>query len=105
VFVDLIIQHAMRMCRIILSSLACLPVPYFSILSHKRRDVRESVFEHKMCVLISSANLSETFLILRRNERDVIKNVDDLHRKYSLFLSEFNERLILSTYFRKMLKY
>ena len=31
--------------------------------------------EHKMCVLISSTNLSETFLILRRNERDMIKYV------------------------------
>ena len=28
-----------------------------------------------MCVLIFSTNLSETFFILRRNERDVIKNV------------------------------
>jgi hypothetical protein len=28
-----------------------------------------------MCVLIFSITLSETFLILRRNERDMIKNV------------------------------
>jgi hypothetical protein len=31
--------------------------------------------EHKMCVLIFSSNLSETFLILRRIERDIIINV------------------------------
>ena len=37
--------------------------------------------EHKMCVLISSQRLSETFLILKRNERDVIKYVHDLHVK------------------------
>jgi len=36
----------------------------------------EKVIEHIMCVLIFSINLSETFLILRRTERDVIMNVN-----------------------------
>ena len=47
----------------------------FPTLSHKRHDFRKQVTEHKMCVLIFSANLSQTFLILRRNERDMIKNL------------------------------
>jgi hypothetical protein len=34
-----------------------------------------NVTEHKMWVLIFCTNLSETILILRRNERDIIKNV------------------------------
>jgi hypothetical protein len=34
VFVDLVIQHVMCMCCIILSSVACLALPYFSALSH-----------------------------------------------------------------------
>jgi hypothetical protein len=38
VSVALVIQHAKRMRRIALSSVACLAVLYFSALSHKGRD-------------------------------------------------------------------
>ena len=61
----------MRMRYIISCSLL-----YFSALSHKRNYFRKKkVTEHKMCVLIFCTTLSETFLILRRGERDMIKNV------------------------------
>jgi len=64
----LIIQHPLRMRCTLLSPMACLAIPYFSTLSHQLHDSREEVIEYKMCVLIFSTILSETFLILRRTE-------------------------------------
>jgi hypothetical protein len=54
-----------------------------------------------MCIVILSTIYAETFLILRRNEWDVIKMYIDLHVKYPLFLSDFNETWIFSKDFRK----
>jgi hypothetical protein len=44
-------------------------------------------------------NFVETFLILRRTERDMIKNIFWSSFKVPLFLSDFNEILIFSTSF------
>jgi hypothetical protein len=57
VSVAFVIQHTKRMRRIILSSVACLPLHYLSTLSHKRHRVRENVIKHKMCVFIFSTTL------------------------------------------------
>jgi nitrogenase molybdenum-iron protein alpha/beta subunit len=75
VSVALVIQHAKRMSRIILSSVACLALPHFFKLSHKEQDFKENIIEHKVCVLMFSTNLSEKLLILGRIHGDMIKNV------------------------------
>jgi hypothetical protein len=53
VFVATVIQNAKYM-HCIMSPVACLSIPYFSTLFHKRNDFLKKVVEHKMCVLILS---------------------------------------------------
>ena len=48
----LLIQHTKRMCRVVLSSMTCLALPYFFTSSHERHDFRNKVFEYKMRVSI-----------------------------------------------------
>jgi hypothetical protein len=65
----------MRMRRIILSSVACPALQYFSTLSHKWYNFQKNLLSGK-CVFWFSLQLwSKTFFILRRNQRDRIKNV------------------------------
>ena len=70
--VTLIIQHAKSMRLIILSSVACLAVPYFFALSHIRHDFKQKITEYKICVLIFCTALFSKFLILRRIQPDIL---------------------------------
>jgi hypothetical protein len=66
VFAALVIQHAQRTRRIILSCVVCLAVPYFSTFSlSQTARFSENVF------WLSLQLLSETFLILRRIQGDI----------------------------------
>jgi hypothetical protein len=76
VLITLGIQHAVHMRHIILSSVTCPAVQYFSTLSYTRHEFEEKkVIEYTMCVLIFSTTLCETFLILRRIERDIVNYI------------------------------
>ena len=58
---------------------------YFSALSHKRHDFQgEKVIDRKICFDFLH-NLPETFLILRRTDRDMIKISFGLHVQYPAF--------------------
>ena len=61
----------MRMRHIVICGLPALYFPN----SHKRHDFRKTNSEQKMCFYFLYNVFSETFLILRRTERDMIKNV------------------------------
>jgi hypothetical protein len=67
VSVAVVIQHAMRMCRIILLFMTCLAVLYFSTLSHKRHDLQQEKKLLKLeCVFgLSRKRLYENLLFLR----------------------------------------
>jgi len=89
----------------ILSPVACPALQYFSTFSHKRHDLRRGGGGGSFVKCRFSLQLlSETFLVLRRIERDVIKNEYWSLRKYPLFLSDFNEFWVFSKYFRKVFK-
>ena len=98
VYLTFFIQHQKRMRYIILPSMACPDVLYFSTLSHKRHDFVVKSLNIKFVFRHSLQRLPETFLILRM-QRDII-NLPMLV-KYPLFLSEFNEIWIFSTDSRK----
>ena len=75
----------------------------FSTLSHKRHEFRKKSYWPKTCVF--SANLSETFLILTRHERNMIIIFIGLHVRCLLFLSAFNDIWIFSKKVWTILKY
>jgi len=80
---------------------ACPTLQYFSTISHKWHNYQKKVTEHQTCVSTFSITFIEKFFILRRTERDMIRNVHCLPVKY---LSNFNETWIFLTYFLKILK-
>ena len=88
VSVALVMHHAMRMRRVILSSVACPTLTIFFHVTYKQHHVREKVTEHVRSELPHSF-LSETFFIRRRME--ILSQMCIGFRvKYPLLLSDFN---------------
>jgi hypothetical protein len=91
--------------RFVLSSAACL---VYHISLHyliKGRIFGENVLNIKCVFGFPLQILSETFLILRRIQRDIIINVHRPLCKVPLLLSDFNETWISLTEFGKLLQY
>jgi hypothetical protein len=89
VSVTLVIQIAVRMYRIILSCVAPPSLPYFSTLSQKLMIFGKILWNIKCVFPFSLQLLSETFLILRRTQRDIIINVHRFSRKVPVILVRF----------------
>jgi len=78
-----------RACAVTFT-VACLAVPHFSKLSH-RKDGLKKVTVYKECVFASPQILSEIFTIFFKSERNKFINVYCFHVKCSLFFSDFKE--------------
>ena len=86
------------MCRITESSVACLVLPHLPTLSYTWQDFHwggggvEGKSFNMVCVHgFPLQFLAETFLILRRTERDMFKTYVSLHAKYPFLWSDFDE--------------
>ena len=78
----------------------------FHIISQMTWFLKKMLLNIKCVFWFSLQLLSETFLIIRRTERDMIKKMYiGLLVKYRLFLSYFNDTWIFLTYILKILKY
>jgi len=94
----------MQCASAILLSVACQALQNVSTLSHRRHNFRKKKLLSIKCVFrLSLQRSSETFLILKRNERDMTKAVYRSARKVPIILARSQRNLILSTDFRKML--
>jgi len=79
----------MRMHHIVICGLTCSKICFHTIPNLARYLKKEKLLN--TCFLFPLQLLSETFLILKRTERDMIKMCNGLHVKCQLFMSDFNE--------------
>jgi hypothetical protein len=73
----------------VLSSAASLALPHFSRLFHKRHEFRKKLLKIKYVVRLSLQLLFEIFVILRRIQRDILKNVKKSSCKVAVDLVGF----------------
>jgi hypothetical protein len=95
VSVALVIQHEKRMRGIILSSVVCPTLLYFSTLSQKRHELKKTSIEHKIHVLILSTTSVRKSLVLRIIYRYIIINVyRSLYSCQILMKPEFSRQIL-----------
>jgi hypothetical protein len=97
-------QHEERMCRNVLSSVACLDLPSFFTLNHKRHDFRNiSYWTCVFCLLYNFCLKQSSFC--EAMSKIWWQIYIGLHIKYPLFLLYFNYIWIFFEEKRKILKY
>ena len=100
----LVIQHATRMRHFVMCSLPGFKV--FCTLSHKHQDFQKEALLYLECLFwFLLQHFSETFLILMRTERDMIKYFCWSSSKVPVILVRFPRNLNFSTDLGKILKY
>ena len=88
-FVGVVIQHAVRMLRIV-SSVVFLVVQYFSTLSHKHYEFRKTKLLNTKSVFGFYTSLfSETFVTVERRTQVTLKNVNCSSCKVLVILLRF----------------
>jgi hypothetical protein len=89
------IKSASFLRRITWSSVACPAIPYFSTLSHTRHDLRRKLVNTKRVFWFSLQRLTDTFLIVRRIQRDIITYGYRSSCKVPVILARFQWNLYL----------
>jgi hypothetical protein len=98
--VALVIRHAKRMCHIILPSVACPALPYFSHYL-KKHDFREKNFNKKYVFLFPLYISAETLTNVRRNQRGSNINVDTYVFMYS---TGYSHHILMKLEFSQQIK-
>ena len=85
------IQSEISMCHVVTCGLPVLHT-FPRCLTNAKIFFKKKWFLKTNLFWIAFTNFCETFLVLKRTERDMIKKMYiSLHVKYLLFLSDFNE--------------
>jgi len=89
----------------IMSCVAALAVPYFSMLSHIRNDILKNCIEHKMCVLIFFTIFVRDISHSMKKSASERNGIINIHRSsckvpYILMKLEYSRQI-----FKKVLKY
>jgi hypothetical protein len=95
----------MQSACVLLPSVACPSVPYFSTLSHERYDFQIKLTERRICVLIFATIFVKNNFSFQEKSSDILSQIClCLHLKYPLLFSDFIGTCIFSTGFRKIHK-
>ena len=99
VSVALVIQHAKSMYHITLLSVACMPIPYFSTLSHTQDIFRKNLQNINVCFYFLYNFCLKHFL--KRIQWEIIVTVHRSSCKVPYYSSYFNQKWIFLTHFWK----